>query len=1466
MRRACESLIILVLLSIPLLAAAADRTGDLEWYPLIGPGEESPALLSVLNAPEGELRARLLVPGLLAGTGPTKGGPRSFLEIPGGGLTAGPGGPRLPVLRYLVEIPPGAELSLSLTAADRRTLSLGELGLEAPLAPVQLPVPKIAGAREAAAFLEERSLYERDALWPAEAVALVDRAVLRGRSLALVEVRPVRYNPALGILEVWSRAELRVAWEGGDPADALRRRTRLKSSALDAALDSLVTGAGPPSGEGATAGSAGGAAEGAEGLLVVVHDDFLGALQPLVDWKRQTGFKVEVVKTSSLGPSPTDADVKAAVQSRYDTWSDPALGFLLLVGDTDFTPIHQGSGGGNSQVTDNWYACLEGTDYLPEIAVARISTRTAAETTEVVDKLLTYERATFATDDWTKTVGFIGTSDSGHIGLIEGTHDWCIDTYYTPNGFLHTAWSHGGASSDRHYYTYDADTSEISASIDEGRTLVNYSGHGSTTSWQGPTSHGGYDQTDVRGNTNADMYPFVISNACVTGSLQVTECFGETWQKGAERGSIAFWGASNNSYWDEDDYLQRSLHGNVFPVDATPPIGVIVNETKIDLYEHYGDTGTTAYYFDMYNLLSEPTLSLWTRRPRTPVVSYPESLPIGENLLEVTVTFEGSPVEGALVAARREEDGVFESGYTDAAGAVTLTLDPAPASVGPMGVTVTGHDLRPHEGSTNVISPDSPWLVHRSHGVDDAAGGDGDGLANPGETFVMPVTVENVGQQPGTGLSATLGTSTPQWVEILDAAADFPDLAVDQQGESLPDHYRVRVTEAASDGVLLGFDLHWSADGGASGTTSFGETVVAVDFAYEDHAVDDAVGGNGNGVAGPGETVDMTVTVANAGHRDASTVHGVLTTGSPYITLLQDQADFPDLAQGQSGESQPPPFRFEVASNAPDRQPVTFELALAEAGGYSEVLSFDVMISSCSVVASSDVPRSILDNTTVESTLDYPAGIDIGEVNVFVDIKHTYQGDLKVTVLSPIGTSVLLHNRTGGSTDDIITWYDTETEPAEPLSTLNGENSQGTWILRVEDLAGGDEGLLEAWSLEVCGSASAPAPSLTMDDHSMDDAGACDPDGFADVGETVTYRVSVRNAGSAPATGVQASLSSPDLVAVLNNPVDLPDLGPGQSAAADFLVLIGAVGCQEPADYNLSLTCNEGSWGGGFGDVLEVDEGLLVTAEDVEHGGAEPAGWSHSAAVGTDTWRVDSSRNHGAGGQWSWFAVDPNKALDDRLATPDHDILAGGASTLEFWHWEELEPLTSGGVVEISADGGSSWTDLGAQLTEGVYDQALAGDGPLAGRQAWVGHSGGWRRSVADLSPWAGQTVRFRFRLGADSKKPGTGWWIDDVTVSTEGRTCDGQACGIPGEVEGVLVAETVDSVVVSWLADVVAREYRVWRSDDPSQASSFQDASSEDPDTTDTTFTCRAAGSFLSYLVTSVGPDGEGDWGHFGQ
>ncbi len=110
---------------------------------------------------------------------------------------------------------------------------------------------------------------------------------------------------------------------------------------------------------------------------------------------------------------------------------------------------------------------------------------------------------------------------------------------------------------------------------------------------------------------------------------------------------------------------------------------------------------------------------------------------------------------------------------------------------------------------------------------------------------------------------------------------------------------------------------------------------------------------------------------------------------------------------------------------------------------------------------------AITDNATVTSTMNVTQSGIIGSLRVSVNITHTYQGDLTVTLRSPAGTSVVLHNRTGGSTDNIIGWYPSPLVPAGNLNSLLGQNMQGTWTMTVNDGAGGDVGTFVQWCLQV---------------------------------------------------------------------------------------------------------------------------------------------------------------------------------------------------------------------------------------------------------------------------------------------------------------------------------------------------------------------------------------------------------------
>jgi subtilisin family serine protease len=120
--------------------------------------------------------------------------------------------------------------------------------------------------------------------------------------------------------------------------------------------------------------------------------------------------------------------------------------------------------------------------------------------------------------------------------------------------------------------------------------------------------------------------------------------------------------------------------------------------------------------------------------------------------------------------------------------------------------------------------------------------------------------------------------------------------------------------------------------------------------------------------------------------------------------------------------------------------------------------------------SSINVPLAIPDNnTTGISSTNVVSGLvgTLTEVNVSVAITHTYKGDLEVALIHPDGTIVLLHNLSGGSTDNIVTTFDTLTAPAQSLAAFNAKTPNGTWRLRVRDLAAQDIGNLTSWSVQL---------------------------------------------------------------------------------------------------------------------------------------------------------------------------------------------------------------------------------------------------------------------------------------------------------------------------------------------------------------------------------------------------------------
>ena len=113
----------------------------------------------------------------------------------------------------------------------------------------------------------------------------------------------------------------------------------------------------------------------------------------------------------------------------------------------------------------------------------------------------------------------------------------------------------------------------------------------------------------------------------------------------------------------------------------------------------------------------------------------------------------------------------------------------------------------------------------------------------------------------------------------------------------------------------------------------------------------------------------------------------------------------------------------------------------------------------CNAVANRD-RVNITDNATVTSATAVAGctGNASASATVDVHIVHTYIGDLVVDLVAPDGSAYNLHNRAGGSADNIDRTY---------TVNLSSEAANGTWTLRVRDAASLDTGYIDNWTLDV---------------------------------------------------------------------------------------------------------------------------------------------------------------------------------------------------------------------------------------------------------------------------------------------------------------------------------------------------------------------------------------------------------------
>jgi len=416
----------------------------------------------------------------------------------------------------------------------------------------------------------------------------------------------------------------------------------------------------------------------------------LAAIQPWIDWKKQKGFKINLLEKAN----GTDLYVTQDIKNQY--LANTNILYAQIVGDfpnlkSQILPSVTTDG---SQ--DPMLGCTVGTDKYIEVVVGRFSVSTEAELTNQINKAINYEKTpTMAATWYEKGIGIASNEGDGAGDDLEG--DQAHSEIIINNKLLPFTY----ASVSTAYQANSVPKATILGYINDGRGLINYTGHGSYDCFQ--SIYGGYlYNADVNTLTNGTKQPFVVSVACLVGCIEYTSiCFAETWMRHTNGGAVGGWFSSISQPWlppmRGQDYFNDILKGG-YDYSTQPGDGINVTEQRttagticfnasnLMLTEAPTDASTQDTQ-ETWTIFGDVSLQLRTDPPKAIVNNNLSVIP--EALYSTTITSSGNPVVGAWVTLF--QNGTNYSGYTNSSGAVTVNHG---FTAGDIIVTVSGFNLQ----------------------------------------------------------------------------------------------------------------------------------------------------------------------------------------------------------------------------------------------------------------------------------------------------------------------------------------------------------------------------------------------------------------------------------------------------------------------------------------------------------------------------------------------------------------------------------------------------------------------------------------------------------------------------------------------------------------------------------------------------------------------------------------------------
>ena len=747
-----------------------------------------------------------------------------MITAPGGVSILKEGAPDLPVFTTSIQIPDLAKMQLEVISSEYIDVR------------VESVIPSRGNiTRDININLvpfKKGLTYDKNSFYPDNIAFLRSPYIIRTKRGQTVVFQPFQYNPIDGILRVHTNITISVKADGistDNPLVRLPSKNRGMREMEEIYSRHFLNNV--PTNDRYTPLDENGA------MLIICYGPFIDAMQPFIDWKIKKGMHVELYNVDDIGDA---ADIKTFVEDYYYA---NGINFLLLVGDIAQVPSPRFSeGAGSNSPSDTYYGFIPSQDYYPDVFVGRFSAETVSHVNTMVNRTISYERYPDIDDGswYIEGAGFASNEGPGDDGEYDNEHmdiirqkllDYNygdIEQVYDPSGTI----------------------AEGEVAINDGLSIINYTGHGSNGSWGNGCP---MNNTNVNSLTNTGMWPWIWSVACVNGEFHIGTCFAETWLRatdsnGQPTGAIATLMASVNQAWNppmdgQDEMVDIFVESYENNIKRT--FGGLSYNGCMEMNDNYGSQGDLETLY--WNTFGDPSFEVRSNYPQPLDVSHSNVIILGSSELVIQTN------SSEAVAALTKNGIILGVASANENGICQINLE-EPASVpGSIDLVITSYNSIPYETEINVIAPDGSYML-----LDDfSISNNNDEAVNFSDQVSLSVMIENVGTETSGFITTTLINQTDN-ATVLTPSITIDSVLANQMLEAGPFEFEVSSNVTNQENVEFKLLIE-------ENESSWEYPISLTANAPEYNMVSSSIFDGENGSLDPGENVSMQMVIENTG-------------------------------------------------------------------------------------------------------------------------------------------------------------------------------------------------------------------------------------------------------------------------------------------------------------------------------------------------------------------------------------------------------------------------------------------------------------------------------------------------------------------------------------------------------------------------------------------------------------------------